>query len=75
MNYFEIFIIVVSIFNFASTLACLKQLQSIKEIVKEAVAIDQQPQNVQEDLNVQDVLNNRLLDLQSRKYAIQRIKS
>ena len=75
MNYFEIFIVIVSIFNFAVAIACLKQLRTIKEVIKEAIVIDQQPQNVHEDLNVQNVLNNRLLDLQSRKYAVQRIKS
>ena len=71
MNYFEIFIVIVSIFNFAGAIACLKQLRTIKEVI----VIDQQPQNVHEDINVQNVLNNRLLDLQSRKYAVQRIKS
>jgi len=69
MIYSDIVIFVVSLFNLLASFSCLRRLRELE------VTIDnQQVKAQQNENNVQNILNDRLLELQSRKYALQRIK-
>lgn len=69
MIYSDIVILVVSLFNLVVSFSCLRRLRELE------VTIDnQQIKAQQNENNVQNILNDRLLELQSRKYALQRIK-
>jgi hypothetical protein len=69
MIYLSIVLLVVSLFNLAIAFSCLRRLSALE------LTIDvQQIRAQQNENNVQNILNDRLLELQSKKYALQRIK-
>jgi len=69
MIYLDTVVLVVSLFNLVISFFCFQRLRALE------VAIDnQQIKSQQNENNVQNILNDRLLEIQSRKYALQRIK-
>jgi hypothetical protein len=66
MIYSDIVSLVISFINLIFSFSCLRRLRFLE--------VTQQIKAQQNETNVQNILNDRLLEIQNRKYALQRIK-
>jgi|GEM_PF-2590438 len=71
MNYLLLTLFLSTVFNVVVSVFNLRQLVFIRKFITESQEQDLQ-QSQQEAQDIHNILNNRLLDLQSRKYALQR---
>jgi len=71
MNYLLLTLFLSTTFNVVVSVFNLRQLVFIRKFIAERQEQDSQ-QSQQEAQDIHNILNNRLLDLQSRKYALQR---